>query len=371
MPKFAMPAIVVAVFATASCSPLWPAVDPLQTSNLPWLDSASAVESVSYTSITKKDTPAKQLAQAQNYAQATLVEFSQQKTILQHYKNGEVLALFGLGTTAGVNVVVSGGKEQLRTLGLFAAGILGLDQTVGLTSQYTLYAAGVTATDCLINVDAAQDAVANGAMAFRYLDADGNSNIAKMSPAVMSAYMSNNTKQNIERLAGVFSDRLSADHTFSEQLNDYNGITVSALARNAAEALQAHLAAANSAADPSARASMLAEGIFKIRTAVQDQLFKSADTTKIYSAMQTAMSAAVAKPSGGSSATLMANLAALRAAPAVQSHDGDPPDLVAALNSVPTLMSMMQAAADQTSPVQNAVDQCVQAATGSPPPPKG
>jgi hypothetical protein len=76
---------------------------------------------------------------------------------IENYRNGVNLSLFGIGGAAGVNAVTKGSKEGLQTLGLAAAGIVGLDGVLKVDEQHATFGAGVDALRCVANLDLSKD----------------------------------------------------------------------------------------------------------------------------------------------------------------------------------------------------------------------
>lgn len=81
---------------------------------------------------------------------------------IEQYRNAANLALFGISGAAGVNAVTKGSKAGLQTLGLAAAGLVGLDDVIKADRQHDAYGAGVEALQCVIDTDLAADARKRG-----------------------------------------------------------------------------------------------------------------------------------------------------------------------------------------------------------------
>jgi hypothetical protein len=76
---------------------------------------------------------------------------------------------------------------------------------------------------------------------------------------------------------------------FEERMNAFNGLEAIALAQVALQSLQEFLAAAAAASDDATRARNLADSVFKIRTVVENEIYKSRDTSKIFGTLRDAL----------------------------------------------------------------------------------
>jgi len=90
---------------------------------------------------------------AQNKLRTQFELYTRNREHIEAYRNAANLSLFGIGGAAGVNTVTKGSKEGLQTLGLAAAGIVGLDGVLKADDQYATYGGGVEALQCLMDVD--------------------------------------------------------------------------------------------------------------------------------------------------------------------------------------------------------------------------
>lgn len=93
------------------------------------------------------------LSCAQNRVRAQFDDYAKRRDHIQKYRNAANLALFGIGGAAGVNAVTRGSREGLQTLGLAAAGIVGLDSVMKADAQHETYGAGLEALQCLMDND--------------------------------------------------------------------------------------------------------------------------------------------------------------------------------------------------------------------------
>jgi hypothetical protein len=94
---------------------------------------------------------------AQKKAVETQVRYAGEQRRLEAIKNGEVLALFGLGAAGGIETVVTKSATPVKNIGLAAVSLVGLSSSVGVDGQRSIYQAGAKAIGCLIEVDAALD----------------------------------------------------------------------------------------------------------------------------------------------------------------------------------------------------------------------
>lgn len=83
----------------------------------------------------------------------TFEEYSSSRQNIERFRNASALALFGAGAAAGVNVLTKGSKKGLQTLGIAAAGLVGLDKTLEIDEQHKTFGAGVDALQCVMRND--------------------------------------------------------------------------------------------------------------------------------------------------------------------------------------------------------------------------
>jgi hypothetical protein len=88
-----------------------------------------------------------------NKVRVQFEDYAKRRDHIEQYRNAENLALFGVGGAAGVNAVTKGSRKGLQTLGLTAAGIVGLDGVLKADAQYETYGAGVKALQCVMDAD--------------------------------------------------------------------------------------------------------------------------------------------------------------------------------------------------------------------------
>jgi hypothetical protein len=331
-----------------SLPPIWPMSEP-QSAFPAYPTKDAGTTPVSVDDCNKKPTDAtKQLNCAQQEAVRVLQVFAAAKRTIEATKNGGILALFGLGTAAGVNVATSASTGVLKSLGLAAAGIAGLSSTLGIDGQHDAYGAGVTAVSCLIKVDAALEDARNALSASRPLISDaeataqtimqagytpatvreifGSLNIAgadnsKDSESLMSSAIAGNVnsdtivpglpilpnldslriiKQNQQiAIAGGLAGPLAANTkaaTAESQMKvilQQNAATsyLDALAfiQDANNSTAALRAATIKATEPGHRAQDLVDTLNAIKQAVADRLYSNVDLSKIFDTLKSGL----------------------------------------------------------------------------------
>jgi len=296
-----MVAVAFTALCLSGCAPLWPTSEPLD-----------------YKDTTPNPFPGYTLSEdptlygVQIKALKTAAFYRDEKKRIENIKNGGVLALFGVGTWAGVNTVTSGAKGELQALGIAGASIIGLNSVLGVDAQHTAFGAGYDAVMCLIRVDADLNAAkldralpeecdtakakakdtANDkdtaedkdAAKYKYKDAAAK-NLAKM--RVFSNSITNlrgaASAANFSKRSMTFREDMSINDVFAvnniEATSDY--LTYAKEAANA----NAELAAALPPKTDAERSSALAEGLDKVIMAVGDTLYNSAKLSDIYDSM--------------------------------------------------------------------------------------
>lgn len=219
---------------------------------------------------------ANSLACAQKDAVDTAQSYADARQRLEMYHNGDVLALVGLGTVAGVNIVSKGSKIQLQNLGLAAAALVGLNSALGIDGQHQIYGAGLDAVECLIKVDAELDKAAP-AISMSLADA----------PLSPQALQSGKVTMAEKFLSLPHMADLSAAATAASLVSTIEGIKALQDSAVANRQLAAMLTAA--ASDHLGRARDLSDSLNAVKSAVADQLWSNVDITKIYSAMSSGL----------------------------------------------------------------------------------
>lgn len=236
----------------------------------------------------------KQLSAIQTVALHDFKRYRAQARVLSDIKNGAALSLFGLGTTAGLNLVQDGSKAQLRTLGLWAAGIAGFDKVLGLSGQHDTYVAAENAVLCSLNVDAALD---QAGMAGRGPELQGA--MGRLGMPSSSAQNGGGNDQSESKVQESINDLSFSGATAyglikSKTVNTTTAegaaltfVLLNSLAYiNEATAEGAKLVSAlHSETQPNARAQNLQNAINKINAAVESRLYKNTNLSAIYSAM--------------------------------------------------------------------------------------
>lgn len=287
---------VIGVFVLSGCTSVpgfWPLSEPQSLPpGYPSALSSAATKPTCHEGIptaTSNVTPEQYLYCAQLDAVSTEQAFADEQRTLEKIKNGDVLALIGLGTAGGVQTVASSSTTPVRNIGLAAISLLGLSTGLGLDGQRNDYEAGATAVACLIRVDAALDDAKTVNPPHATLPAPGAAATLSLSDAgqVLGAAILNAT-----RIAGGPGAAASPANALS------TGASMMAIGA-LKDAQTAHVEdvklrnAVESAVDTTHRAAALSNALNEIKGAVSDQLYKNVDLTKIYDAAKKGYSSLV------------------------------------------------------------------------------
>lgn len=259
-------------------------------------------------------------------------DYASSRQQIHEYKNAANLSLFGLGGAAGVNAVTGGSKEGLQTLGLAAAGIVGLDGVLSADDQHATFGAGEEALRCVMLVDRKLDTTQESLLGTPprttgprqissdplapYLALIGEKyRVTAGVPIPNEAALLAQVGAAQSRLQEISSARL-ANAMPQLRLSDARPEVRAEHAANADAVFRAHerqrgiLGAAGTAIrdaidfrmriakiSDDERADKLMDALNQIRKAVSDRLlFSHSDLSGIYGALKTAMQAAVKPP---------------------------------------------------------------------------
>jgi hypothetical protein len=274
---------LVSALLLAGCTSVpavWPLSEPVsKPTNYPSAPSTTCAKGLPTQTGT---TPEQNLYCAQQDAVDTGSAFSNEQRTLEAVKNGEVLALFGLGTAAGVQTVATKSTTPVKNIGLAAVSLLGLSTAVGLDGQRTAYEAGATAVACLIQVDASLDDAKKALPTGRSLAAV---EILSTDLAV-HANLFDARRQLTSTILSATSATTKGNEAAAVISSSAATLALDSLAhtQTAAEEDTQLRAAIAAATDPRTRANSLSTALNQIKTAVADQLYKNVDVTKIYDA---------------------------------------------------------------------------------------
>jgi len=403
----------VSLCGCTSVAPVWPMSEPAaEFPHYPTVTSTpSPLVCVDGAPPVTANSPDNLLFCAQQEIVRTGDAYASEKRTIEAVKNGEILVLFGLGTAAGVNVAEKGSKGPLLTLGLAATSLLGLSTALGVDGQQQIYGAGVAATECLKNVDAALDDVKKAQTksqlmypevfaslegvddrTAKSISVDGGRRIfaprnardiealdatpATQLPSVLKPHLTA-LKQSRDALqasvAAIPAREARINSVQQATLASSMSQTFDALAfiQDAATSEDALRDAVNAATDPTQRARNLTKGLNGIKQAVADSLYKNVDLSKIFDATK----AGLQKVAGTAAAiaptvTSAANKAQPKA-PTLRTLTAPTLDKATVANANQQLaqLAAIQLTTDATQKLTDTYDTCVGMAVPKPPKP--
>lgn len=225
--------------------------------------------------------------------------YTDQRQVIEKVKNGGILGLIGIGTAAGVTTVTQGSTATLQSLGLAAAGLIGLNSALNVDGQREVYSAGETAVGCLINLDAGLEQAAaallraNGnttTVFMTSLDSDVKSNMAAAVDKIITSH--DNAKNSNLTLQIALLDGSATKSSFSEYLAANARLEAIQSLRQMDEASTQALALAQEiqkSAGAKSRAESLAMALSAVDKAVADGLYNNANLSKVYDGMLTGL----------------------------------------------------------------------------------
>ena len=151
-------ATAISLAACTSIPPVWPLSEmPSPALGYPTVSgSPQACEPSTSPALTSTPpTPDQSLYCAQLHAATVAAKFAREQRTIEAVKNGETLTLFGVGTAAGIEGIVTKAVTPARNLGLAAVALAGLDSALGVSGQRKAYEAAATSMACIIRTDAA------------------------------------------------------------------------------------------------------------------------------------------------------------------------------------------------------------------------
>ena len=279
--KFAL--LASALLGLSSCAPIWPLSG--DRANIPNYV-ASNVDPATCKPLKPTYWPARQpavqrlsndgdqaLACAQLSVQLLTNRYNLEKHEIEAVRKASVVSLFGLGTTAGVNIAQDASKNQLQRLGLYAAGVAGADAAFGAAKQHEIYDDEIKALECVMRTDAALSLAEGAPRTYFDLNAINtlsNNLVGQFLPAPGSTEASRFASATAARALTVLVDAVSS-----------NASLVAALSADA---------------NREKRAKELVIARDDINYAVEDALFGNAEPSKIFDTMKSNLK----KQAGGS-----------------------------------------------------------------------
>lgn len=369
--RLAIALSLVSVSLLAGCSsvpPIWPLSEPISLP--PSYPSATATTCADGVPTNANATTDQDLYCAQKDAVDTGSKFSDEQRALEAVKNGEVLALFGLGTAAGVQTVATKSTTPVKNIGLAAVSLLGLSTALGLDGQRTAYEAGATAVACLVQLDASLDdakqAVSGAGGRAEILSNETTKQVSFFGlRSALTASIATALPTTAEARA---ASTVLSSSAFTLAL-DSLAHTQTAISEDAQ--LRAAIA---DATDPKSRAASLSKALNQIKTAVADQLYKNVDVTKIYDAAKNGYQSVAGKVAPAQQSTKKATVEATGPGLSVLNSLGESTEYRAHLQALVANASaaLEQATRDAAAAQKTAdtYDSCVGKASSPQPPPK-